>query len=149
MTDNKISLEKIGGFFKSVQGIAMSVISIGTILTTLLISHDTRLKKKFIEDAKNQDDEQTIKNLSSDVSKMTIQFNDLVNTLNAHLKLNKAQDSSFKVLTKSVNALALTVAKTPLEYARIMQGVQFELVQSEEMKSVFPETKIKIIKIPK
>ena len=47
----------------------------------------------------------------------------------------------------SVDAIAGKVAGSIEEYKKIMNGLQFELVQSEVMKSVFPETKIKIIKI--
>jgi len=47
----------------------------------------------------------------------------------------------------SVDAIAGKVSGSIEEYKKIMNGLQFELVQSEVMKSVFPETKIKIIKI--
>ena len=46
----------------------------------------------------------------------------------------------------SVDAIAGKVSGSIEEYKKIMNGLQFELVQSEVMKSVFPETKIKIIK---
>jgi len=46
----------------------------------------------------------------------------------------------------SVDAIAGKVAGSIEEYKKIMNGLQFELVQSEVMKSVFPETKIKIVK---
>ena len=46
----------------------------------------------------------------------------------------------------SVDAIAGKVSGSIEEYKKIMNGLQFELVQSEVMRSVFPETKIKIIK---
>jgi len=46
----------------------------------------------------------------------------------------------------SVDAIAGKVSGSIEEYKKIMNGLQFELVQSEVMKSVFPETKIKIVK---
>jgi hypothetical protein len=46
----------------------------------------------------------------------------------------------------SVDAIAGKVSGSIEEYKKIMNGLQFELVQSEAIKSVFPETKIKIIK---
>jgi len=45
-----------------------------------------------------------------------------------------------------VDAIAGKVSGSIEEYKKIMNGLQFELVQSEVMKSVFPETKIKIVK---
>ena len=47
----------------------------------------------------------------------------------------------------SVDAIAGKVAGSIEEYKKIMNGLQFELVQSDIMKSVFPETKIKIMNI--
>jgi len=46
----------------------------------------------------------------------------------------------------SVDAIAGKVSGSIEEYKKIMNGLQFELVQSEVMRSVFPETKIKIVK---
>jgi len=51
-----------------------------------------------------------------------------------------------KIIT-TVDAIAGKVAGSIEEYKRFVGGLQFELVQSEVMKSVFPETKIKIMKV--
>jgi hypothetical protein len=49
-------------------------------------------------------------------------------------------------LINSVKSLALIVAKTPVEFARIMDGKSFEFVQSDVMKSVPSGLKIHITK---
>ena len=46
----------------------------------------------------------------------------------------------------SVDAIAGKVSGSIEEYKKIMNGLQFELVQSEVMRSVFPEAKIKMVK---
>jgi len=68
-------------------------------------------------------------------------------------RLNGISDTNQLIYIKqtktigSVDAIAGKVAGSIEEYKKIMNGLQFELVQSEVMKSVFPETKIKIIKV--
>lgn len=52
-------------------------------------------------------------------------------------------------IVKSVDALASKVAESVPEYIRLINGLQFELVQPEPVRSVFPETKIRAIPIPK
>ena len=50
-------------------------------------------------------------------------------------------------LSGSIKSLALKVAESPLEFARIMEGKTFEVVQDEPMKSIFPSPKIRITPI--
>jgi hypothetical protein len=50
-------------------------------------------------------------------------------------------------LTNAVGTIGSKVTNTVPELFKLMGGLQFELVQSDVMKSVFPETKIKIMKV--
>jgi len=49
----------------------------------------------------------------------------------------------------SVDAIAGKVSGSIEEYKKIMDGLQFELVQPEAVKSVFGKASIKIVKVPK
>ena len=49
----------------------------------------------------------------------------------------------------SVDAIAGKVAGSIEEYKKIMNGLQFELVQPEAVKSVFGKASVRIVKIPK
>lgn len=51
-----------------------------------------------------------------------------------------------QTLVNAVGTIGSKVTNTVPELFKLMGGLQFELIQSEVMKSVFPETKIKIIK---
>jgi hypothetical protein len=72
---------------------------------------------------------------------------------NVILKLNGMSDSlglifnNQHTLTNAVGTIGSKVTNTVPELFKLMGGLQFELVQSDVMKSVFPETKIKIMKV--
>jgi hypothetical protein len=83
-----------------------------------------------------------------------LQLSDSINKNNwsgLNLRLDLISDSlnnnSRQVMKMkgSIDMLATKVSSSIEEYKKIILGAEFELVQSEEMKAVFPETKIKII----
>lgn len=71
---------------------------------------------------------------------------DLIKRLDGISDTNKLVIGKQEKIITSVDAIAAKVAGSIEEYKKFVNGLQFELVQSEVMKSVFPETKIRIIK---
>jgi hypothetical protein len=70
-------------------------------------------------------------------------------------RLNGISDTNYLIIEKqekvikSVDAIASKVAGSIEEYKSVMNGLQFELIQPEAVKSVFGKASIRIMPIPK
>jgi glucose-6-phosphate 1-dehydrogenase len=125
------------------------IISALTFLSGIIIAVYGFGVKNANKDNHSAKIESNVNLLLKNDSLKTLQFKDFAEILNKHLDATKSEKNDFKALINSVNSLALKIAETPAEYARIMQGLTFEVVQDEPMKSVFPNPKIRITPIKK
>ena len=123
--------------FKEISTVISAIIAVSSIIYAMGVkdankdNHSARIEKN-------------VNLLLTNDSLKTLQLGEVIRIMNDHLEANKMQSQAVTALTKSVNSLALKVAETPGEYAKIMQGLTFEVV---ETKSYFPDTKIKITPI--
>jgi hypothetical protein len=146
----KISaIEKIGATLKTTTGIVSSVsflLSAALAVFSYLSLHNTSIKKQAIEDYVKQNKQV---NYEIKVDTLVNRMDRVLSSLTLHLADNKQARTEFVSLQNSVKSLALKVAESPLEFARIMEGKTFEIVQYEPIKNVFPDPKIRMRKIPK
>jgi hypothetical protein len=127
-----------------------AIVGFGTIIsvTAVKIDHwkDKGLNQdNVIEYLQKAEQHQKLYNRMND-SLDIIWKADLMKRLDGISDTNKLVIGKQEKIITAVDAIAGKVAGSIEEYKRFVGGLQFELVQSEVMKSVFPETKIKIIK---
>jgi hypothetical protein len=127
-------------------GLIGAVTIIGTVAIKIDHWKDKGLNQtNVIEHLQKAEHDQKLYNRMND-SLEIIWKSDLIKRLHDISDTNKLVIGKQEKIITSVDAIAGKVAGSIEEYKRFVGGLQFELVQSEVMKSVFPETKIKIIK---
>jgi hypothetical protein len=135
---------------KTYWGYLMTIVAIGTTIFTFGVKSATKDITGKIQDARL---ETRLKNDSIERHFEKILNTEFRNLVAIHLKgisdTNRILFDRHTRMIISIDTLASKVAKTIPEYNRIMNGLknmQFELVQPEPVRSVFPETKIHIMK---
>jgi len=128
-----------------------AVVGFGAIIWTAAVKIDHRkdkgLNQENVIEYLKQADIDRIRHERSKDSLNALQWNKL------YARLDNVSDSlglifiNQHTLTNAVGTIGSKVTNTVPELFKLMGGLQFELVQSEIMKSVFPETKIKIMNI--
>jgi hypothetical protein len=86
--------------------------------------------------------------LKSDTLK-TMQFAEFTKLLNEHLIATQKQEIDFKILIRNYSKFVQANTQGVQEWKEFMQGLTFEVMQEEPMKSVSPGPRIRIKQIPR
>ena len=141
-----IWLKAIPEGWKILGAISGFVVLVSTIAIKIDHWKDKGLDQaNVIEHLQKAEHDQKLYNHISD-SINIVRWNDLYKRLGfVSDSLGQLFDNT-QTLTNAVGTIGSKVTNTVPELFKLMGGLQFELVQSEAMKSVFPETRIKIYK---
>jgi hypothetical protein len=90
---------------------------------------------------------ETVKTLDKTVKDQGLMITHFDSTLTVHLVSTKLQENNFRSLIQNYSNFVQANTKSVQEWKEFMQGLTFEVVQEEPMKSVFPSPKIKIMPI--
>ena len=127
--------KEIGEFLRSVQGIIIGAIAVITIVSSILLRHDAKVRNEFAEKHKSI--------LLIDVDSIF------------RLRITPVTDS-IKIVARNQRLLQnnysnFVEANTSSfdEWKKYMNGLEFVVVNPSQEKSIAPEMKIKIQKIKK